>query len=665
MPNLIRIKRGTRAQLNAAVTGNTLSLGEPYLITDENRIAVGTGSNSYETFAKSSEIATLDADLNAIAGLTGTGYLRRTGVDTWSLDNSTFLTAESDTLATVTGRGATTSTAITVTGGITVNTTGSSNGVIFNGSTSGNTKLQASAAAGATTITLPATTGTVALQGDTHFIGTTAVTLSRASANLALTGISSVSLPGATSGAILLQPASVAGSNTITLPAATGTVALTTDLPTVNNGTLTLNIGAAAASGATVTVGTGTGFSANTATNATYSLSIGPALSALATFMTTATAGFIRRTGVDTFAIDTNTYLTGNQTISLTGDITGSGTTSIATTLATVNSNVGTFTKVTVNAKGLVTAATTLAATDIPTLTASKISDFDTQVRTSRLDQMAAPTASVAFNNQRITGLAEPSAAQDAATKNYVDLAIQGLDPKASVRVATTADLGTVAYNNGTAGVGATITNTGTLAALSIDGVALALNDRVLVKDQTAGLQNGIYTVTTVGSGSVAWVLTRATDNDTWAEVPSTFVFVEAGTTNADNGYLFTADQGGTMGTTAITITQFSGAGQITAGNGLTKTGNTLNVVGTTDRITVAADSVDIASTYVGQSSITTLGTVTTGTWSATAIAATRGGTGLTAAVNGLLKGNGTAYSAAVAGTDYLDPNSTIDGGTF
>jgi hypothetical protein len=665
MPNLIRIKRGTRAQLNAAVTGNTLSLGEPYLITDENRIAVGTGSNSYETFAKATEVQALDADLNAIAALTGTGYLRRTGTDTWTLENSTFLTAESDTLATVTGRGATTSTAITATGGITVNTTGSSNGVIFNGTTSGNTKLQASAVAGATTITLPATTGTVALTGDVHFIGTTSVSLSRASANLALTGISSVSFPGATSGAIVLQPTSIAGTNTITLPASTGTVALTTDIPTVNNGTLTLSMGAAAASGATVTVGTGTGFSANTATNSTYSLSVGPALTALATFMTTATAGFIRRTGVDTFAVDTNTYLTGNQSISLTGDITGTGTTSIATTLATVNSNVGTFTKVTVNAKGLVTAATTLADTDIPTLTAAKISNFDTQVRTSRLDQMAAPTAAVAFNNQRITGLAEPSAAQDAATKNYVDSAIQGLDPKASVRVATTADLGTVAYNNGTAGVGATITNTGTLAALSIDGVALSVNDRVLVKDQTAGLQNGIYTVTTVGSGAVAWVLTRATDNDTWAEIPSTFVFVEQGTNNADNGYLFTADQGGTMGTTAITVTQFSGAGQITAGNGLTKTGNTINVVGTASRIVANADSIDIDSGYVGQTSITTLGTVTTGTWNATTIAVSRGGTGVTT-LTGLVKGNGTsAFSAAVAGTDYLAPNSTIDGGTF
>jgi hypothetical protein len=601
MANLLKIKRGTRAQLDAAVTGNTLNLGEPYLITDEGRIAVGTGSNSFVDFAKFGEIQALDADLTAISGLTGTGFLKRTGTNTWTLDTNTYLTAEADTLSTVVGRGASTTTAITLSGGVTINAAGSTNGAIFAGSTSGTTKVVASA---------------------------------------------------------------VAGSTTITLPATTGTVALTSDLPTVNNGTLTFSIGAAGATNTTVTVGTGTGYSANTATNTTYSISVGPALTALATFMNTATAGFIRRTGTDTYAIDTSTYLTGNQSISISGDASGSGTTAITLTLANAGT-AGTYTKVTTDAKGRVTSGTTLAATDIPTLTAAKISDFDTQVRTSTVAQLAAPAAALAMNSQKITGLGEPTAAQDAATKNYVDLAIQGLDPKIGVKAATIADLGTVAYSNGTSGVGATLTNTGTLAAFVLDGQTLAVNDRVLIKDQTTSLQNGIYTVTTVGSGAVAWVLTRATDNDTWAEVPASFVFVEQGTVNADNGYLFTADQGGTMGTTAITITQFSGAGQITAGNGLTKTGNTINVVGTANRISVAADAVDIDSNYVGQNSITTLGTIATGTWNATAIGVTKGGLGLTAAITGLLKGNGSAYSAATEGTDYLSNASTIDGGTF
>jgi len=374
--------------------------------------------------------------------------------------------------------------------------------------------------------------------------------------------------------------------------------------------------------------------------------------------MNTATAGFIRRTGTDTYAIDTSTYLTANQSISISGDASGTGTTAITLTLANSGVTAGTYTKVQVDAKGRVIASSSLVAADIPTLTASKISDFDTQVRTSTVAQLAAPAAALAMNSQKITGLADPTAAQDAATKNYVDLAIQGLDPKASTVVATTANLTVTATTQ-------TLTNSGAQAALAIDGITLTVNDRVLVKDQTTAAQNGIFVVTNIGSASTNWVLTRADDASLWAELPAAFVFVERGTTNAENGFLFTVDQGGTLGTTPITITQFSGAGQITAGNGLTKTGNTIDVVGTANRITVAADAIDIASTYVGQTTITTLGTVGTGTWNATAIGVTKGGLGLTAAITGLLKGNGTSYSAATEGTDYLSANSTIDGGTF
>lgn len=243
-----------------------------------------------------------------------------------------------------------------------------------------------------------------------------------------------------------------------------------------------------------------------------------------------------------------------------------------------------------------------LVAADIPSLTASKISNFDTQVRTSRLDQMAAPTAAVDFNNQRITGVGAPTEATDAATKGYVDSAVQGLDPKGGVKAATTANI--------------TLSGTQT-----IDGVAVVAGDRVLVKNQSTASQNGIYVV-----AAGAW--SRASDMDTWDEVPSAFVFVEQGTTNADSGWLCTADSGGTIGTTAIAWSQFTGAGQITAGAGLTKTGNVLDVGGTANRITVTADAVDIASNYAGQNTITTLGTVTTGTWQGTVVGVTYGGTG-------------------------------------
>lgn len=321
-----------------------------------------------------------------------------------------------------------------------------------------------------------------------------------------------------------------------------------------------------------------------------------------------------------------------------------------------------------------------LVATDIPTLTATKISDFDTQVRTSRLDQMAAPTASVAMNNQKITGLATPTADSDAATKEYVDTTAQGIHTHTSVRLATNAALPSCTYNNGTNGVGATLTGDAN-GALTVDSVAVAANDRILVKDQASAFQNGVYVVTATGNGSSVFVLTRATDMNQDAEFPGSFEFVTEGTANADNGYVCTTNLPITIGTTNITWTQFSGAGQISAGDGLTKTGNTLNVVGTPDRITANADSIDIASTYVGQSSITTLGTIATGTWAATDVGVAHGGTGVSSlTTNGILYG-GATVGATDAGTwdstnsigQLLSHNSsgtpvwtnTLDGGTF
>jgi hypothetical protein len=206
--------------------------------------------------------------------------------------------------------------------------------------------------------------------------------------------------------------------------------------------------------------------------------------------------------------------------------------------------------------------------------------------------------------------VADPTDNAHIATKGYVDAARQGLDVKASVRVASVAPVAIASALE---------------AGDAIDGVTLVEGDRVLLKNQSTASENGIYVVVASGAGAAS----RAPDADTSAKVTTgMFTFVSEGTANGDNGFVLTTDDAITLGTTGLTFVQFSGAGQVIAGDGLTKSGNTLDVVGTADRITVNADSVDIASTYVGQSTITTLGTITTGVWNGTDVAVADGGTG-------------------------------------
>lgn len=172
---------------------------------------------------------------------------------------------------------------------------------------------------------------------------------------------------------------------------------------------------------------------------------------------------------------------------------------------------------------------------------AATISDFDSQVRTNRLDQMAAPTADVSMNSHKITNLLAPTSGGDATNKTYVDNLVQGVDAHPSVRAASTVNL--------------TLSGTQT-----VDGIALGAGERILVKNQTAPAENGIYSV-----AAGAW--TRVNDADTWAELVAAYVFVEEGTTQADTAWLSTVDSGGTLGTTAVTWVQFSSASAITASN--------------------------------------------------------------------------------------------------
>ena len=207
--------------------------------------------------------------------------------------------------------------------------------------------------------------------------------------------------------------------------------------------------------------------------------------------------------------------------------------------------------------------------------------------------------------------VATPTDAAHIATKGYVDAARQGLDVKQSVRVATTAAINISSdLNNGD----------------TIDGVTLVTGDRVLVKNQSTALENGIYVATASGAAL------RSSDANGTADTgelkSGTFTFVEEGTVNSDKGFVVSTNGTITVDTTGIAWTQFSGAGSFTSGDGLSQDGNTINVNVTANRTAITADAIDIASTYVGQSSITTLGTITTGVWNGTDVAVADGGTG-------------------------------------
>jgi hypothetical protein len=307
-------------------------------------------------------------------------------------------------------------------------------------------------------------------------------------------------------------------------------------------------------------------------------------------------------------------------------------------------------------------------------------------VLATRIDQLQPPNIDVAWNSHRITGLLDPASPGDAATKNYVDATIQGMQVKPTARLATAAALPANTYANGTAGLGATLTATAN-AALSVDGTAVAANDVILVKNEAAAANNGLYIVTNAGSASAAYVLTRHVDMDTSGEYSGAFVPVgNAGATNANTLWLANPTTPVTVGTTAIPFTQLNSATSYTPGNGISIAGNVISAVGVAGHITVGGTGIDIASTYTGQVSITTLGTIATGTWQASTIAVPYGGTGATT-LTGYVKGNGTAAmtgSATIPNTDITGLGTmavqnanavaisggtidgiTLDGGTF
>jgi len=321
-------------------------------------------------------------------------------------------------------------------------------------------------------------------------------------------------------------------------------------------------------------------------------------------------------------------------------------------------------------------------------------------------------TGSVDVNSAKITNLGAPSASTDAATKQYVDAVAQGLHVHAQAHAITTTSLatitgGSVTYDNGTSGVGATLTLGTALdfAGGDIDGdTDITTGDRIIINGESNAAHNGIYVITSTT------VLTRADDFDSSVEMAGgDFVFVTHGTTYADTGWVL-GEAVSTIGTDDVDFIQFSGAGTYTAGSGLTLTGTAFSVNvaasggieissgdlqlkstiagdgltyssgvvavgGTSNRIDVSADAIDISTSYVGQATITTLGTIATGTWNADTITEAYGGTNQTtyargdilyaSAANTLSKLSlGTSGQVLVSdGTDISW--ASVDGGTF
>ena len=266
-------------------------------------------------------------------------------------------------------------------------------------------------------------------------------------------------------------------------------------------------------------------------------------------------------------------------------------------------------------------------------------------------------TGTIDVSSARITSLATPTGSTDAATKAYVDAQLQGLDVKQSVRVATTANgtLSSAFANNST-----------------VDGVTLATNDRILIKDQSTGSENGIYTVNASGAP------TRATDFDADSEVTGgAFFFAEEGTTNADNGFVLTNDGAITVGTTALTFTQFSGAGQIIAGTALTKSGNTLNVAVDDSSIEINSDALRVKASGITNAMLA--GSIDLTAKVTGALPVGNGGTGLSSIAKGsvLVANSANTLSALdgggsndgiltyTASSDTLAFATAVDGGTF
>ena len=582
-------------------------------------------------------------------------------------------------------------------------------------------------------------TGATTLTGYVKGAGTTALT---ASATIPTTDLSgTISNAQLANSAITIGSTSVSLGGTITTLAGTSISGSTNTLSNIGNSSLTNS--SITINGSNVSLGGSVTVTA-TATNA---LTIGAGL----------LGGSYNGSSAVTIEIDsTVATLNGTQTLANKSISGAANTLSSIPNVALDNSSVS-FNGVTValGASGTITASTTSALTigtglqgtsfngstpvtiaidsTVATLTGTQTltgktidaaSNTLSNIPNSSLTNSSVTigTTAIALGASSLTlgGLTSVAVTQDPvsalqlATKQYVDTIVSsGVHFHEPVRVESPINLNAT-YNNGTAGVGATLTNAGTQVALVIDGVTMAVNDRVLIYQQTNQTQNGVYVVTDIGSGSTNWVLTRSADTDSYGVAGpdtlsegSTF-FVQQGATGA--GETYTCNTVGTIvfGTTNITFAQISSAQIYSAGTGLTLTGTVFSITNTAvtpasygsassvatftvnaqGQLTAAANASiaingnQITSGTVGSSfisgsytGITGVGTLTAGTWNADAIQPLYGGTGLTSyAVGDLLYASGTtAFSKLPLGSQgqvliagaSAPTWSGISGGTF
>lgn len=663
-----------------------------------------------------------------------TDNVERMSLDTDSLDiaNSILTTNINSTLTST----STTTGALVVDGGVGIAENLNVGGVINIDNLRLDTNTLSSTNSNGNIILAPNGTGDIQLDSDTVRIGD-----SNANATITTNGTGDLILntnSGTTTGSITIEDG-VNGNITL---APDGTGKLVLNNPYINGTTDTLaefiydTVGGAVTSGTGITVtNSDAGNSStinitNTAVSAgsygtttaipSFTVNAQGQLTAAGTNTISTTLNIAGDTGTDAIAhlVDTLTFTGGegidttvtNNVLTIAGEdatTTNKGIASFATANFDVSSGAVSTKNITLGTSTLTNGSTTnslagLQQLDVDNLQFNGNSIISTDTNGGiTLDPNG--TGHVSVSNALIKDVATPVDANDAANKAYVDAVAEGLHIHASVKAATTAALtGSVTYDNGTSGVGATLTLATPLSTL--DGYSLVNGDRVLIKNQANAAHNGIYIRTS------STVFTRAADFNTVAEIASgDFLFVSNGTINGNTGHVQTIPMV-TIGSTNITFEQFSGAGTYIAGSGLLFTGNQIDIVlqtsggleivsdelglksttagngltfssgvlsvgGTAGRISVAADSIDIDTNYVGQNTITTLGTISTGTWQGTTIATIYGGTGNTSySIGDLLVGAAAnALNKLAIGTDgkVLQSNGTtlvyndVDGGTY